>query len=135
MSRYVCDTHPLLWHLTSNRSLSTAAREDLTSADAGLNQVLVPGIVLIETVYPVEKGVVKREIIEQTLTLLNTPNGSYQVASLDQHVARTMLENVPWSAIPELADRIVAATALALDLPLITKDQEIRDAGILTVIW
>ena len=85
--------------------------------------------------YLVEKGVVKREIIEQTLTLLNTPNGSYQVASLDQHVARTMLENVPWSAIPELADRIIAATALALELPLITKDQKIRDAGILTVIW
>ena len=28
-----------------------------------------------------------------------------------------MMQKVPWSAVPELADRIIVATAVALDLP------------------
>lgn len=135
MSRYVCDTHPLLWHLASDRRLSKPAREIFKSADAGLSQVFVPGIVLIEMVYLTEKGVVKREFLERTFALLDMPNGSYQVAVLDQRVAQIMLEQVPWAAVPELADRIMVATAVSLGLPLISKDQTIRDAGIAQIVW
>jgi PIN domain nuclease of toxin-antitoxin system len=135
MIRYVCDTHPLVWHLSSDQRLSAMSKRIFASADAGLAQVLMPGIVLIEMVYLVEKGVVKREFFDQTVTLLDTPNGSYQVATLDQRVAHTMLTQVAWAAVPELADRIVVATALSLGLPLITKDQTIRNSGIVQGAW
>jgi len=46
-----------------------------------------------------------------------------------------MLHQVPWSAVPELADRIIAATAFAFDLPLITKDQRITDSGVVQTVW
>ncbi len=84
MNRYVMDTHPLVWHLSSDERLSATAKRLFASASAGSDQVLVPGIVLIEMVYLVEKGVVKREHFEQTVALLATLNGSYQVAPLDQ---------------------------------------------------
>jgi len=36
--------------------------------------------------------------------------------------------------VPDMPDRIIAATAIYLSLPLITKDDAIRSAGIIT-IW
>jgi predicted nucleic acid-binding protein len=46
-----------------------------------------------------------------------------------------MISAVSWLAIPELADRIIAATAVALNFPLITKDARIQSANIVTTIW
>lgn len=95
----------------------------------------MPGIVLVELVYLVEKGVVPRPKFDQLLTKLGGVNTSYAVASLSPEVARTMIEKVPWSAVPELADRIIAATAATLDLPLLTKDQRHWDATSIHTIW
>lgn len=92
-------------------------------------------IVLIEMVYLVEKGVLPRPMLEHLLSLLDTPNGSYQTPAQNTDVTRAMLHWVPWSAIPELADRVIAATAVALALPLITKDQKLTESQVVRVIW
>lgn len=135
MNQFVTDTHPLIWHLTSDRRLSRPAVKVFDDADNGLVQVLIPGIVLVEMVYLVEKGTLLRSRLEQILTLLDVPGGSYAVASLDQDVARSMLERVPWSAVPELADRIIAATAVALNLPLLSKDSRHQNSTVVETIW
>jgi predicted nucleic acid-binding protein len=44
------------------------------------------------------------------------------------------LRRVRREDVPDMPDRIIAATALALDLPLVTRDGKIRAAGIRT-IW
>lgn len=135
MNQFVTDTHPLIWHLTSDDRLSKPAVKVFDDADNGLVQVLIPGIVLVEMVYLVEKGVLLKSRLEQILTLLDVPGGSYAVASLDQAVARSMLERVPWSAVPELADRIIAATAVGLNLPLLSKDARHQNSGVLQIVW
>jgi len=135
MSQFVTDTHPLIWHLTKNSRLSVDAQSIFTDADTGFHQILLPGIVLIEMVYLTEKGVVPAPMLHQLLDLLGIPNGSYAVAPLDQSIARTMIEHVPWSMIPELADRIITATALSLNLPLITKDQRIQQSKLVSISW
>lgn len=56
MSRFVADTHAIYWHLAKDSRLSPSARDILREADAGRHQILIPGIVLIEMVYLVEKG-------------------------------------------------------------------------------
>jgi PIN domain nuclease of toxin-antitoxin system len=86
-------------------------------------------------VYLTEKGILPLAMFHQVLDLLDTPNGSYAVAPLDQTVARTMVQHVPWSVIPELADRIITATALSLNLPLITKDQRISESPLVSILW
>ena len=133
--RVITDTHPLIWHLARDRRLSEVAKQLFLDADQGLGQVLIPGIVLIEMVYLVEKGVLAKSRLQQVLEALEIPNGSYAVASLDQITAQTMLEKVPWSLIPELADRINAATAIALDLPLLSKDQKHQELEGLQTVW
>ena len=44
------------------------------------------------------------------------------------------IQKVSRDIIPDMPDRIIAATALHLDLPLVTRDQKIQAAGI-TTIW
>ena len=135
MKQYVTDTHPLIWHLASDKRLSSAATSVFVDADNGLVQVLVPGIVLVELVYLVEKGVVPRFRFDQLLVMLDGVNKSYAVTPLSQDIARTMIETVPWSAVPELADRIIAATAVALNLPLLSKDPRHQNSGVVQTIW
>jgi PIN domain nuclease of toxin-antitoxin system len=134
MSRYVTDTHALYWHLTNDPRLSPVARQVFREADAGLHQILVPGIVLIEMVYLVEKGRLDADLVEQAFILLDTIGGSYAVASLNQDTARAM-RDVPHSAIPDMPDRVIVAVAHQLKLPLITRDAKIHDAGVVPLIW
>lgn len=135
MSQFVTDTHPLIWHLTDDARLTIGARTVLAGADQGEHRIWVPGIVLIEMVYLTEKGIVPQPMLEKALGLLDTPDGSYAVPPLDQAVARSMLQQVPWKMIPELADRVIVASALALGLPLISKDERIQTSGLVPVIW
>lgn len=132
---YVSDTHPLIWHLTGKKRLSPTVRQIFLNADMGNCRIYLPGIVLVEMVYLVEKGILARPRLEQLLHLLDTPNGSYQVALESHSIARIMLDNVPWSAIPELADRMIVATAVALKLTLITKDKRIVSSQVVKTIW
>jgi PIN domain nuclease of toxin-antitoxin system len=44
------------------------------------------------------------------------------------------LRQIPREQIPELPDRIIAATAVHLDLPLISRDRTIQASNIAT-IW
>lgn len=134
MSRSVTDTHAIHWHLKGNPKLSAAARAIFEAADAGAHQIVIPGIVLVEFVYLVEKGRLEPERLDQLFALLATPAGSYAVAPLDATVAQA-LRRVPRTLVPEMPDRIITATALALGLPLITRDGMIRQAGIVPTVW
>ena len=83
MSQYVTDTHSLYWHLTDDLRLSPTARQVFCEADTGQHLILVPGIVLIEMVYLVEKGRLDASRVDQVFDLLDTPGGSYTVAPLN----------------------------------------------------
>ncbi len=54
-------------------------------------------------------------------------------AVTDTHGLIWYLENSP-QVVPELPDRIIAATALYLGLPLISRDRAIQQASI-EVVW
>jgi PIN domain nuclease of toxin-antitoxin system len=134
MSRYVSDTHALHWHLVGNNKLSATARRIFEEADAGMHQILVPGIVLIEFIYLVEKGRLERDRVDELFQRLAIPDGSYAVAPLDLLMAQA-LWSVPRALVPEMPDRIITATALALNLPLITRDHTIQQSALVPTIW
>jgi len=134
MSEYVTDTHALYWHLTESSRLSKTVSEIFQQADAGLHRIFVPGIILIEVVYLIEKGRVSETSFETIIKLLNTPDGSYHIAPLDENTARAMF-SVPRSGIPDMPDRIIVATAKSLKLPLITRDEKIIRAKVVPTLW
>ncbi len=134
MSQYVTDTHALYWHLMESPKLSKKAQKIFRETDSGKNQILIPGIVLVEMVYLVEKGRVSESALQKVLGLLDTVGGSYDVSPLDKDTVKA-LQKIPRSAVPDLPDRIIAATAYQLGLPLITKDNKIKSSKAVQVVW
>ena len=67
------------------------------------------------------------------LALLKVPHASYVTAPLDSAIAQAM-RRVPRDAVPDMPDRIIATTALHLDVPIISRDRRIQASG-LTTIW
>jgi PIN domain nuclease of toxin-antitoxin system len=134
MSEYVADTHTLHWHLTKDKRLPSKVQELLDQTDAGQHRVFVPSIILVEIIYLVEKGRLEATLLQRLLSLITTVKGSYTVAPLDAGTAQA-LQAVPRDAIPDMPDRIITATAYQLGLPLISRDERIQKAGVVTVIW
>lgn len=133
-SRYVTDTHALIWHLQKNSALSSRVRSLFSQADEGQIIIVIPTIVLVEMVYLAEKERISIDLVESLLQLLQSGSQNYQLASLDLTTIES-LPQVPRNLISDLPDRIIAATALALNLPLLSRDSAIAQVTKLHVIW
>jgi PIN domain nuclease of toxin-antitoxin system len=134
MSQYVTDTHALYWHLMGSPRLSSRTKKIFKETDSGVHQILIPGIVLIEMVYLAEKGRINDTSVNKVLELLDNVGGSYDIAPLDKGTVQA-IQQIPRTAVPDMPDRIITATALQLGLPLITRDEKIKDSEMVSVIW
>lgn len=134
MSQYVTDTHALYWHMMEDSRLSPKIKKIFTEADAGLHRILIPGIVLIEMVYLGEKGRISDSSVTKVLDLLENTDGSYDVAPLNKETVKA-LQQIPREAVPDMPDRIIAATAYQMGLPLMTRDKQIKRSKAVSVIW
>ena len=133
MRRYVVDTQCLLWYLADDRRLPDSARAAFRASEDGRAQVLVPAIALVETVFLAQRQRVSEPLLAELLALTEDSNASVCVVPLDMTVVRAMKDFGP-AAVPELPDRIIAATARALDLPLLTTDSAIAASGLVRVV-
>jgi len=127
---FVVDTHALLWHLTEDEKLGEKAKEVLAKGDRGEVIVVIPTIVLAESLFILEKKKVDlefKDIIRKIEKSLN-----YVVYPL---YLQTVLACNELKEIPEMHDRIIIATAKALDAEIITKDDEITKFKEVKVIW
>ena len=135
MSAVVADTHTLLWYLNDLPQLSTAALQALEAAEQSGSPIFVPAIVLVELRYLVEKG---RDVFEsdfqRVVTELNSASSALTFAPLDQRIAQA-LGAIPRPLVPDMPDRVIAATALALGVSLVTKDSKIHTLTNVTIIW
>jgi PIN domain nuclease of toxin-antitoxin system len=133
MKGVVADTHSVLWYLFDNPALSQLALDTMRVMTIVGDPIYVPSVCLVEATYLAEKGRIAIEALERLTTALRSLKSGFQLAALDLGVA-LQLRRVPRDAVPDMPDRIIAATALALDLPLVTRDGKIRGSGIQT-IW
>ena len=133
MKRYVTDTQCLIWHLIHDRHLPKTARAIFTAADDGRSQVLVPSMVLVETIFLLQRPRVAQRVVDHLLQLTEDPDASFRVVPLDSAVVRAVNDFGP-AAVPELADRVIAATARSLNLPLLTVDHAIVASGLVDVV-
>jgi PIN domain nuclease of toxin-antitoxin system len=132
MSRFVTDTQCLLWYLTQDRRLPKVAQTAFRLAKEGHAQILVPSIVLVEAVFLADRQKVSRPILAQLLRLTDASGAGICVVPLDLGTARAVADFGP-AVVPELPDRIIAATARALNLPLLTTDPAIVECGLVKI--
>lgn len=131
--RAVADTHSVLWFLYDDPRLSIAAKELMDAIDAAGDQIAVSSIALAEMIYLTEKGRIAAEALERVLTALDKPDATLVDVPFDRTIAGRMRQ-VERSQVPELPDRIVAATGLHLGVPVISRDLKIR-SSIVATVW
>ena len=133
MTSLVLDTHAVIWHLCDSSRLSPSARAAIGSTTEGGSPAFVSAITVAEVTYLVEKGRLQKGQLTALLMALRRPDSDLRVQPVDLAVAEA-LGRIPRSAVPDLPDRIIAATALHLGLPLVTIDHRLRSCGLPT-IW
>lgn len=126
---YLLDTHALFWHLTNSAKLSDRARRIFEQAVSGQATLVLSPIVLLE-LYGVVKKFQAPLDFSAELDLLERP--PYQVAHItgaDPHLLDRLAD------IPELHDRLIAATAVRLDVRILTRDPAITSCSVVSCIW
>lgn len=129
MRAVAADTHAAIWFLEDDRRLTAAAAGALDGAE----RVYLPSICLIEITYLVEKGRLDAAVLPRLLGELDHPLTTLALAPLDLGVVLA-LQDVSRLDVPDLPDRVIAATALHYGVPLVTRDRAIRASGVAT-IW
>lgn len=133
MAALVVDTHAAVWYLINSNWLSSRAQRVLDDAANAGDPVYVSSISLVEIVYLVEKGRLPGVVIDRLKAALSESDSGFVVASLDESAALAV-QRISRDIVPDMPDRIIAATALNLGLPLVTRDSDISNAGVMT-IW
>lgn len=133
MSAVLADTHALIWHLHEPARLSVPARAAFAAAARAGDSIYLGSISLVEIRYLVEKGRIPGTALQRLDAALDDPDGVLEVVLLDRAVAQAP-SAIAKDAVPDMPDRIVAATALYLGVPLVTRDRLIR-ASTITTIW
>ena len=129
---YVSDTHALVYH-TLNRSarLGRKANQIFVRAESLQAVVVIPSMVLWEVVLLMELGRLSLDqSFEHWCRRLQNHRGFDIVPLdwLDVNEARSISLIDPY-------DRLIVGTATRLDMPLITRDQQIVDSGLVETIW
>lgn len=138
MSDVLADTHSIVWFLFDPSRLSPAADAALaTAAESG--RIYFSAITLVEVNYlSGKKSFPYSGVLPRLIALASDPNERLEVLPLTLEIARAM-DLVPRDEVPDMPDRIIAATAVANKLPLVSQDTEIRASAslkaLVPVIW
>ena len=133
MSSVVADTHTIVWYLANDARLSQTAMQALDLASASGEPIYVPSICLVELTYLVEKGRLPSVAHHRLIRALDEPSAPCRLVPLDRMVADA-LQLVDRSEVPDMPDRVIAATAVALGVALISRDSKIRASTVQT-LW
>jgi PIN domain nuclease of toxin-antitoxin system len=127
--RYTCRSVVFL----NDTKLSPRAFEFIDKTASTGAPAYISAISLIEVVYLVERGRIPADAFDRLAFELKKDNPAFKVVAVDQNISEA-LRNIPRHIVPDMPDRIIAATAVFLNVPLITRDRQLHSAGI-PVIW
>ncbi len=135
LSKYILDTHTLIWYMEGNPKMGHQAKNIIDALDS---QLVLPLIALIEAVLVIEKG----------RTSLPGAFHFFQRIQQDERIElyeitldifqRSLQPDA--QKIPELHDRLIVSTGLYLqdlghEVVILTKDAEIIQAAVLPIVW
>lgn len=105
---------------------------DQTTASGDL--IYLPAISVVEIFYLVERSRLPEVLLTRITANLLAQDGAIAIAPLDWWVAQAV-GKIDRATVSEMPDRIIAATALALGLPLVTRDHKIQALTLIKTVW
>ncbi len=131
--RVMADTHALLWYLYNDSRLSKRAYAEMETAEQAGEQIAIASITMAEIIYLVEKGRIHEMAFQRVISALEQSNPILVEIPFDRSIASAMLK-IERAEVPDLPDRIIAATALYLGVPVLSRDHKIA-ASVVTTVW
>lgn len=98
------------------------------------NPIYVSAISVVEIAYLVEKGRFTQEVIQRIINALDDFNVGIVLVPLDRNILG-VIQQIDRVTVPDMPDRIIAATALCLGLPLVSRDLRIQALRNIQTIW
>lgn len=124
----------LLFGISSNDGrLSVTAGYFIDKAAAAGSQIVVSSISMAEIVYLLEKNRLPADAYVDLKAALEDPDHVFKEAPFTVEIVDAM-KQVPRADVPDMPDRIVAATAVYFGVPVISRDGKIRASNVQT-IW
>jgi len=133
MSDVIIDTNVVIWYFTLPVLPSMAAQSAVSEAFQ-TGTIFVSAISVVELIFLVEKRRIPKDVLASLKTAFDAPSSAISLCEITREVCNEV-ENIPRTSIPDMPDRIIAASALHLDLPLITSDEAIRKLTNIQTIW
>ena len=134
--RVIADTHALVWYLLDDpdRRLSPAALTALEQAEA-TDGIAMSVASVVDLWYVIRtRGTFTDDQLDQVVGLLGDPDSTLEAEPITLDVTAAFRQ-IPRDALGDPWDRFITATAMALGLPLVTRDRRIRESGLVETIW
>jgi len=128
---FVTDTHSLVWYMTSDSKLSTKAKGIFQKVDNFEDYIFIPCVVFFELLYLVEKKKIVADF--DSFPVMVSPSKNYTIEPLCLPIIEKS-RRIPRERVADPWDRLIAATSMHLNFPLITRDETLREIG-LEVVW
>jgi len=133
--KYILDTHALIWFAEGNKRLSEQAKAIMSAVDS---QMVLPIIALAEAALIIERRRTSISDFSQFLSRVYADT-RIEILPLTLEIFERSLTS-DGGLIPELHDRFIVSTGLHLQdlgdtVEIVTRDEAITDAGVLSVIW
>lgn len=129
----VLDTHVLVWWLSGAPLLSPAASQAIAQS-VSAERVLASTISVLEISTAVRRGRLQLSMpVAQWLADARLlPELRFEPVSTEiAHLAGSFGEEMHGDP----ADRLIAATAVVLGVPLVTADERLRGSGVVQAVW
>lgn len=126
------DTHVVVWLSYDHGRLSAKAQAAIKEARARERGVAISAMTLIEVAMLSSYG--RIQLSPDLDTFLSDIEQRFVVLPVTAKIALQAFE-LPANYPKDPADRIIGATALVEDIPLVSADNEIRRSRAIPVIW
>lgn len=121
----IADTHAVIWYLYDDARISEKAKRIIEETKDKGDQIGISTITLVEIVYLVEKRRINMEAFAKLNSELKDNQSVLREIPLTNKIV-IELAKIDRKSIPDMPDRIIAATALHLNVPILSRDEKIK---------
>ncbi len=130
---YVTDTHPLIWYSTGKHSsLPGKVLSAFQKAESAKTLIYIPAVVFWEIALLENLGKIRlKERFDRWADALLAKN-NFEIVPLETSI---IAQSVGYNFNNDSFDKIIVASAIELEVPLITKDIAITESNLVETFW